>query len=217
MATADAGAVVEIRRVMPDNWAVLRRIRLDALAEAPYAFGSTLAGSVDRPEQHWRDRITAWPHFIAWAGDEPVGLAAAIAEPAGEHGGDEGDGADGADGEHGEHGEHGGDGEDGGDGGDGEQTGAGASGNWQLISMWVSPQARGHGVAGLLVAAVSDWARADGADRLTLWVADASARARAFYRRTGFRRTGRRQLVRPEEPDHWEEEQVLDLSGPTAP
>jgi GNAT superfamily N-acetyltransferase len=184
MTTPDAEAVASVRRVTPDNWAVLRRIRLDALAEAPYAFGSTLAGSIDHPEQHWRDRIAAWPHFIAWAGDEPIGLAAAIAEPAGA---------------------------------DGEQAGAGTSGNWQLISMWVSPQARGHGVAGLLVAAVGDWARADGADRLTLWVADASAPARAFYRRTGFRGTGRRQLVRPEEPDHWEAQLMLDLSRPTAP
>jgi hypothetical protein len=56
-----------------------------------------------------------------------------------------------------------------------------------------------------------------GVRRITLWVADASARARAFYRRSGFRSTGRRQLVRPEEPDHWEAELMLDLSRPTAP
>jgi GNAT superfamily N-acetyltransferase len=184
MTTGAPEIIFEIRRVLPDSWAVLRHVRLAALAEAPYAFGSTLSGSINRPAQHWRDRITAWPHFIAWAGDEPVGLAAAIDEPVGR---------------------------------DGEQAGAGASGEWQLISVWVSPQARGQGVAGRLVAAVSDCARADGADRLTLWVTDASARARAFYLRMGFRSTGRRQLVRPEEPDHWEEEQVLDLSPPTAP
>ena len=179
MTAGDPEIIFEIRRVLPDSWAVLRHVRLAALAEAPYAFGSTLSGSIDRPAQHWRDRITASPHFIAWAGTEPVGLAAALTERAGHH--------------------------------------TGISGEWQLISMWVSPQARGQGVAGRLVAAVSDCARADGADRLTLWVADASARARAFYLRMGFRSTGRRQLVRPEEPDHWEEEQVLDLSPPTAP
>jgi ribosomal protein S18 acetylase RimI-like enzyme len=181
MATADAEAAFEIRRAAPDDWAALRRIRIEALTEAPYAFGSTLAGATGRPEQHWRDRITAWPQFIAWAGGEPAGLAAGIAE----HGGAE--------------------------------HGAGASGSWQLISMWVSPRARGQGIADRLVAAVAACARADGADCLTLWVADASARARAFYQRMGFRSTGRRQLVRPEEPDHWEEEQVLDLSRPTAP
>jgi ribosomal protein S18 acetylase RimI-like enzyme len=191
MVTGDAEAAFEIRRALPDDWRALRRIRLAALTEAPYAFGSTLGGAIDRPEQHWRARITASPQFIAWMGTEPVGLAAALAEPP-EHGGPAGDYA-------------------------GPERGAGASGNWQLVSMWVSPRARGRGIADRLVAAVGDCARADGAECLTLWVADASARARAFYRRTGFRSTGRRQLVRPEEPDHWEEEQALDLSRPTAP
>ena len=181
MVTGDADASFAIRRAVPDEWAMLRRIRLEALAGAPYAFGSTLADAIERTEQQWRDRITAWPNFIAWAGAEPVGLAGALAEPSG-HGG-----------------------------------GEGTSGSWHLVSMWVSPQARGQGIADRLVAAVAACARADGAERLTLWVADASARARAFYLRTGFRSTGRRQLVRPEEPDRWEEEQALDLSRPTVP
>ena len=193
MATGDAKATVEIRRAVPDDWAALRRVRIDALTEAPYAFGSTLAGTIDRPEQHWRDRITAWPQFIAWAGSEPVGLAAGLAEHLEDPGRP-------------------------GNPGPPEDPGRpGDSGSWQLISMWVSPQARGQGIADRLVAAVADCARADGAESLTLWVADVSARARAFYQRIGFRSTGRRQLVRPEEPDHWEEEQVLDLSRPTSP
>jgi GNAT superfamily N-acetyltransferase len=93
-----------------------------------------------------------------------------------------------------------------------DQAGAGIRGSWHLVSMWVSPRARGRGIADDLVTAVSDCARADDARRITLWVTDVNERARAFYLRMGFRSTGRRQLVRPEEPDHWEEEQALDLS-----
>ncbi len=57
-----------------------------------------------------------------------------------------------------------------------------------------APQARGHGVADVLVGAVIDHAEAAGAPRVTLWVALGNARARAFYQRMGFTPTGRRQL-----------------------
>lgn len=175
MASRGTETAVQIRQAAPDDWAALRQVRLAALAEAPYAFGSTLDSEIARPERHWRARIAGWPQFIAWAGTEPVGIAAGFAEPAA----------------------------------DSDQ--AGARGSWHLVSMWVSPQARGRGIADDLVAAVSACARADGARRLTLWVTDVNARARAFYQRMGFRSTGRRQLVRPEEPDHWEQELALDL------
>ena len=64
---------------------------------------------------------------------------------------------------------------------------------WHLVSMWVSPAARGAGLADRLVAAVTEHARQAGADWVTLWVAVGNERARAFYRRTGFLPTGRRQ------------------------
>jgi GNAT superfamily N-acetyltransferase len=182
MVTPAAGVRFEIRRAVPGEWAALRRVRLAALADAPYAFGSTLDREIGRPEQYWRDRIAAWPQFIAWAGAEPVGLAAGFATRAHD--------ASGA----------------------GAVDDCEASRSWHLVSMWVSPEMRGHGLADRLVAAVSDSARADGATRLTLWVTDVNGRARAFYQRMGFRSTGRRQLVRPAEPAHWEEEQALDLS-----
>jgi ribosomal protein S18 acetylase RimI-like enzyme len=82
---------------------------------------------------------------------------------------------------------------------------------WHLVSMWVSPRARGRGTADRLVEEVATCARQDGADMLVLWVTDVNARGRAFYRRMGFRSTGRRQLVRPTEPDHWEEELARPL------
>ena len=69
-----------------------------------------------------------------------------------------------------------------------------------LISMWVSPEARGHGIARLLVDAVVDWARADGAQELSLWVVDGNERALRLYERLGFRLTGDRQDFPGDDP-----------------
>jgi 5'-3' exonuclease/ribosomal protein S18 acetylase RimI-like enzyme len=86
-------------------------------------------------------------------------------------------------------------------------------GGWHVISMWVAPQARGSGLAGRLIGAVARHARRQNAPALTLWVTDGNDRARAFYRRAGFRSTGRRQQIRPQEPGPWEEEMLLVLPG----
>lgn len=56
----------------------------------------------------------------------------------------------------------------------------------RLISMWVSPSARGQGAGGQLVAAVEGWARQTGATELRLDVAPDNERAAALYRRNGF-------------------------------
>jgi ribosomal protein S18 acetylase RimI-like enzyme len=83
---------------------------------------------------------------------------------------------------------------------------------WHLVGMWVAPACRGQGVADQLVEAVCDLARQAGAASVTLWVTEVNQRARAFYRRLGFAPTGGRQLVRPEEPEHFEEELSRRLS-----
>jgi ribosomal protein S18 acetylase RimI-like enzyme len=86
---------------------------------------------------------------------------------------------------------------------------------WHLVSMWVSPGARGGGLADLLVGAVTEHARRAGADRVTLWVAVGNERARAFYRRMGFTPTGRRQTYpRPGADGLDEEEFARPLSDP---
>ena len=63
-----------------------------------------------------------------------------------------------------------------------------------------------------LVERVCEQARRAGAGVVTLWVTEVNDRARAFYRRLGFAPTGARQLVWPQEPDHWEEELARRLT-----
>lgn len=65
-----------------DDWRLWRQVRLAALAEAPYAYGSTLAewqGEGDR-EERWRDRLAlAGSHnLVALVGSEAVGSASGV-------------------------------------------------------------------------------------------------------------------------------------------
>ncbi len=79
-------------------------------------------------------------------------------------------------------------------GGDGESTGAAA-----LTAMWVDPAFRRAGVGDLLVRTVVEWARAEGYDRLFLWVTAVNLNAERLYSRNGFQRAGGSQEVRPGE------------------
>ena len=74
--------MLEIRELSPDEWEIWRRLRLDALAEAPYAFGSRLAdwqGENDR-EERWRSRLGIPGSFnvVAVLDDQPVGMASGV-------------------------------------------------------------------------------------------------------------------------------------------
>jgi GNAT superfamily N-acetyltransferase len=62
-----------------------------------------------------------------------------------------------------------------------------------LVSMWVRPPARGHGVGQALIAAVMDWARARDARSVHLWVTETNSYACLLYQRCGFTPTGERQ------------------------
>ncbi len=169
-----AGEVV-IRRLTPADWAVSREVRLTALAEAPYAFMSTLAREQAFSEDIWRQRLASASAatFLAWTGSMPAGTATGkIDDP------------------------------------DDEFAVPGA---WQLVGMWVAPQARGTGIAGSLVEEVAGHAASQGAAVLVLWVTEVNDRARAFYQRIGFTATGARQPVRPDEPDHLELQMIRAL------
>jgi ribosomal protein S18 acetylase RimI-like enzyme len=145
-------SIVRVGRAQPDDWALVRDVRLAALADAPDAFASTLAEERGQPEAEWRDRVSALPWFLGFQEDQPAGLIAALPPDAVP-----------------------------------DQV-------WHLVSMWVRPDARGGGLADLLVGAVIEHVRQAGADRVTLWVEVGNDRARGFYRRLGFTPTGRRQL-----------------------
>jgi ribosomal protein S18 acetylase RimI-like enzyme len=69
----------------------------------------------------------------------------------------------------------------------------GEPGTIELISMWISPEARGRGIGRALVEAVLGQARAKSMTRVHLWVAESNRSARLLYERCGFRPTAERQ------------------------
>lgn len=60
----------------------------------------------------------------------------------------------------------------------------------ELISMWVSPTARGSGVGDALLCEVERWGESVGAHTLRLDIADGNGAAAVLYRRNGFSFTG---------------------------
>jgi ribosomal protein S18 acetylase RimI-like enzyme len=141
--------VITIRSITDDDWGQWRAVRLSALADAPYAFSSTLAdwtGAQDS-EQRWRDRLTAVPfNLLAFLDGRAVGMASAT-EPSGDV--------------------------------------------VELISMWVSPTARGMGAGDALIGEIAAWAYRQGASLLVLHVRPDNFRATALYSRNGFVDAGR--------------------------
>ncbi|MFE9555602.1 GNAT family N-acetyltransferase [Streptomyces sp. NPDC006692] len=140
--------MLELRTLESDDWPVWRELRQAALAEAPYAFGSTLAqwqGDGDR-EDRWRARleIPGAHNVVAVVDGRPAGMASGIPV---------------------------------------EQDSV------ELISMWVSPAARGRGVGDRLIREIARWAAERGAKSLSLSVMPDNERAAALYERHGFRDT----------------------------
>jgi GNAT superfamily N-acetyltransferase len=70
-------AVAQVRRAGADDWLVYRDLRLAALADAPYAFSSTLERELAFDDQVWQQRLgsRAVATFLAWDGDQVVGMA----------------------------------------------------------------------------------------------------------------------------------------------
>jgi ribosomal protein S18 acetylase RimI-like enzyme len=143
--------VIELRVLTPDDWRAWRDLRLAALGEAAYAFGSRLSdwqGNGDR-EERWRSRLSipGSRNIIAVLDGQPAGMVSGVPSE--------------------------------------DEPGAA-----ELISMWVSPAARGRGVGDRLISAVEDWARQAGAGVLKLAVSDGNKHAMSLYRRSGFADTG---------------------------
>ena len=164
-----------VARLEPEGWAVLRALRLAALADAPEAFGSTADLERARDEADWHRRIsTDSLYFIAYLDDSPAGLAGAVNRAV--------------------------------------IPSRDADRDWELVSMWVTPAARGSGAAHALAEAVTGAVRAAGGTRITLWIADGHPRAHAFYLRFGFASTGRHGTFRRGDGSEFgEAEMALDV------
>jgi GNAT superfamily N-acetyltransferase len=69
---------ITVVRLQPAVWAAYRQIRLAALADAPSAFGSTVADEEAMTPADWRTRLTQRSTFAASASHGLVGTAAGI-------------------------------------------------------------------------------------------------------------------------------------------
>jgi GNAT superfamily N-acetyltransferase len=76
----EAVGVIELRELTPDDWQDWRELRLAALADAPFAFGSQLADWVDAEESRWRARLDlpGSLNLIAVLDGTPVGMASGV-------------------------------------------------------------------------------------------------------------------------------------------
>jgi GNAT superfamily N-acetyltransferase len=140
-------ATVTIRRIASADWSALREIRLEALVDAPEAFGSTLQGALRLSARQWRHKVATAVYFLAERDGRVVGMVS---------------------------------------GGFNDNH----PGTHWLYGMYVTPTARGSEAAQLLVRAVVEWARGEGAREIYLHVACGVPRARAFYLKNGFTLTG---------------------------
>ncbi|MBA2753939.1 MAG: GNAT family N-acetyltransferase [Chloroflexia bacterium] len=71
---------LELARLTPDAWRDYRAIRLAALADAPSAFGSTLAAERSLGEVDWRARLARRAQFVVRCRGEAVGTAGGMVE-----------------------------------------------------------------------------------------------------------------------------------------
>ncbi|MGH2747910.1 MAG: GNAT family N-acetyltransferase [Actinomycetota bacterium] len=70
--------MIEIEQVGPDEWSIVRKVRLAALQDTPDWFWSTYEEEVEKDESWWRSNIGAGAWFIAQIDGRPVGIAAGI-------------------------------------------------------------------------------------------------------------------------------------------
>ena len=69
-----------VRDITVDDWKLLRDVRLDALSEAPSAFGSTYDREAAFTEEQWRMRVTG--RSVTFFGYSDPGLLANPLDPA---------------------------------------------------------------------------------------------------------------------------------------
>jgi len=81
--------MLTIRHIRRDEWKLLRAVRLKALGDAPAAFSEALDEALAEPEDEWRARAERGAAgdtsccALAFAGDDPIGMAVGVRDPAG--------------------------------------------------------------------------------------------------------------------------------------
>jgi len=82
-----ANRAPEVRRIRSDEWTVLRDIRLEALADTPGAFSTTLEEAQAFPDTLWQDRASkgavggSQATMLAFEDDAAVGMAVGLLRP----------------------------------------------------------------------------------------------------------------------------------------
>lgn len=71
-------ALLEIKLLAPDEWQVLRAIRLRALRESPEAFTSHYEAEARLSERHWRQRLVNAEWVVADERGTIVGIAGLV-------------------------------------------------------------------------------------------------------------------------------------------
>lgn len=71
----------DMKLLAPDQWFMLRDIRLRALRESPRAFLSTYEREKSHSEDQWRAEFNRGDWNIRFLGDRPVGLLGTTREP----------------------------------------------------------------------------------------------------------------------------------------
>jgi len=75
----------DLRRLTPDDAALYRDIRLEALADSPDAFSSTLEAEEDRPPEAFATRLAEACVIGAFSDDHLVGVAGFYVQPGSKH------------------------------------------------------------------------------------------------------------------------------------
>jgi GNAT superfamily N-acetyltransferase len=171
---------MNVRRLRLGEGKRIRALRLDALSDAPYAFGSSFTRELEYPLEHWEKLAEQSESgergvvFVAIDGTRWLGMAGGYFGV-----GEEGERTEG-DGEVNDKEGKGGNREE-------EEADPPVASIW---GMWVNASVRRHGCGRQLLLAIRDWASARGAVRLELSVTDRAPAAAALYREIGFSQTG---------------------------
>jgi len=76
--------IVEIKPMLAEQWQLHKAVRCAALAEAPYAYSSTLESVLKRSDEDWRNitqRYASHPNsvtYFAFENENPSGMSACV-------------------------------------------------------------------------------------------------------------------------------------------